>query len=420
MERPSRSNGKVTKNRGSSSILGNNPISAWVREKKNKRQQMKEEAAKIISNKKAENELEIAEMLKSINFNESNLSVEILDKKANPNQEYGDIELYILQAIELISNNTQDYTGIDLGDIDEGIYSIAKMAKQAIDGGNEKTAVAACRALLVTIGDVRDKIPTIPATLVKGYVENSSLYIEGWVNYILGSVSLDQNEKNAEDRKSKIDSEIAVLEKEKDDMAEKIKDDPAYKMRVEETINKRIYDDGWTPDMLDLRKKLLDQLITESMLEFKMLQYNTDVQKVAKLEGVLKTIESKLISLPTADDPDLMNKYNSMLKETYEEAAKVDNEFSEFVDSMKNMRAQIEQLQNSPGSIKMKNILLDQANKLAEKARQKQLQEENLVNEQSNGGIRLKLYTPEQIQKIKQENRIQEQYTNKSRERNKN
>ncbi len=87
MPRPSKSSSKAGTSGGSvssgGSILKNNPFTAWLQNRKNIKAQKMEEAAKQVSNNKAENEMKISNILNSINFTESLLPVEKLDYKSN-------------------------------------------------------------------------------------------------------------------------------------------------------------------------------------------------------------------------------------------------------------------------------------------------------------------------------------------------
>ena len=379
-----------------------------------------EEAAKEVTDVRAENELKISQVLYEINFGRSDLPAEVLDRKSNPDQPYGDLELYILQSGDMILNNTQDYTGIKVGSLDRGILAIAHLTKQAFIAGYVKTAHEACRALLVTIGGIRNTLPSIPQPLLKDYLENTDHYIEQWIDYLLSCVSFDQTEKNIENEKARIDEKTKVLSNDKEMIAERIKNDPAYHQLVMEAIDKKISDPGWTPEMLDLRKQLIDQRIEESAIEFQMLLFNIDIKKLARLDGMLQNMNAKLIALPEANDPDLMNKYNTMLEEVIQEAGRADQQFDEFVNTMNAMSAKIDQLENAPGSLKMKNMLFDQAEKLVELAREKQLEEAGQqTHEQTTYGSKFQLYSEEQLQQLKSQNtqQIKQAETNRTHER---
>ena len=144
MPRPSKSSSKAGTSGGSvssgGSILKNNPFTAWLQNRKNIKAQKMEEAAKQVSNNKAENEMKISNILNSINFTESLLPVEKLDYKSNDSQPYGDLEFAVVVASDLISSNTYDYSGVDISNIDASIIVIAQELKNAIETGDVNRA----------------------------------------------------------------------------------------------------------------------------------------------------------------------------------------------------------------------------------------------------------------------------------------
>ena len=419
MERPSQSKGRVSSKKGPP-ILRNNPVSAWFRNRKNMKQQLKEEAAREITNNKAENELKICGVLDGINFGASGLPVEVLDKKTNPNQPYGDIEFEIIGAAQLVRNNTQDYAGLDISAIDGGIYQIAQLADQAITAGNVHSARAACRGLSVLIGDVRNMIPTIPQNLQKGFLESTKEYADSWVFYISNNTTLDQLERNANDRRARIQMLSDKLEQDGNALADRLINDAEFRKQYDMIKNQSFLKDGknWTPDMLDMYRKLVDRRIDESSLRFEMLHYNTDIMRLEQQRGILENIWTTLSSIPTANDPDLMNKYNEIIKKSFEEAARVDQEFDEFINIMNKMDAQIDQLANSSGNVAMRNIVSDEIDKLVEKAKQKQLEAQGLAEQTNTYGSGIRLYTEQELQTLKTTQQTREAETNVNTNRN--
>ena len=410
MERPSRSKGRTTSTKKGPPILRNNPISAWFANRKNMKLQAKEDAAREISNNKAENERKICAVLDGINFGSSPLPVEVLDKKTDPNQPYGDIEYDIFVASQMIRNNTQDYSGLDISAIDSGIYQIANFANHAVVEGNVHTVKAACRGLLVMIGHVRDMIPTIPVDLQKGFLKSAEEYVNLWILYITNNTALDRLERNAQARKAFIDSRSADLEATADKLADRLINDEEFGKQYVMIKNQSYLKDGenWTPDMLEMFKQLVDRRIEESSLRFEMLHYNIDVMKLEAQKGILEHIWTTLRSVPVANDPDLMNKYNDIINKSFEEAARVDQEFDEFINVINQMDAKIDQLANSPGSIAMRNIVSDEIDQLVEKAKQKQLEAQGLAEQTDTYGSGLGLYTEQDVN------------TNRTRPRNMN
>ena len=286
------------------------------------KQQGSEGSACEINSKRADNEKKICTVLDAINFGSSPLPVEVLDKKTDPNQPYGDIEYDIFVASQMIRNNTQDYSGLDISAIDSGIYQIANFANHAVVEGNVHTVKAACRGLLVMIGHVRDMIPTIPVDLQKGFLKSAEEYVNLWILYITNNTALDRLERNAQARKAFIASRSADLEATADKLADRLINDEEFGKQYVMIKNQSYLKDGenWTPDMLEMFKQLVDRRIEESSLRFEMLHYNIDVMKIEAEKSILEHIRTVLSSVPAPNAPNLINKYKEIINKSSEEA----------------------------------------------------------------------------------------------------
>lgn len=392
-----RSKGK----KGGSSVLSHNPIVAWFAKRKDARAKAKEEADRAITANKADNEAKIKAKLSSINFSTTPLPLEVMDEKSNPNQPYGDIEFQILGAIDLISNNTQDYGTLNISRIDNGIYQIAILTKQAIDGGHANAARAACHALTVTIGKIRDQIPSVPANLQKDFIEKSEAYIERWLDYIQNSTVLDGLQDSVTSREQAVQEKTRSMNQERDNMAERLINDPALKDKMERIFHEKyiIHGSTWDEDMKALYKWMVDMRLRESSLQYEMLCYNKDYQDLMRHKHILDTFLTTLRTIPQPQDKDLLNKYNELIQKTEKEAVEQDQQFDEIFQEMDRMDAKIEQIANAPGNIRARDEAQKQIEKVVELARKKQL-EAHGVMENKQGGSQIHLYTEEEIAQI--------------------
>ena len=406
MPRPIQMSGKTTaagqgKKPGKTSRI---PLIAWLQKRKSAREEAKAEADKRITERKAKNEEQIGHKLRSISFVSSSLPASVLAEKQFPEQPCGDIQFQILGAINRIENNTQDYNGLDIRKIDAGIYQIAFLAKQAIDGGNANSARAACHALSVTIGEIRDKIPSVPSVLQKDFIESAEKYIDVWIDYIANCTVLDGLQNNAKAREESIKKIKMELDKEKDAIAERLINDPTLAKQFEIIQNQTyaLHGSTWTPQMIELYQKMLNERIQESSLSFEVLCHNQDLQNMIVHQRILATFLTKLKTIPQPQDPNLMNKFKALVDSTYKEAAEQAQQFEEIFQEMDRMDEEIEQYANAAGNVRARDAASKQLGKIVERAKKKQKEDFGIEEEQENdSGVRL--YTIEELEKMKRE-----------------
>lgn len=406
MPRPSQMSGNKPSagKKAKTEKVSKNPLIAWFQKRKDAREEAKAEADRNITEKKAKNEERISHKLKSINFGASPLPPEVFEERQYPEQPYGDIEFQILGAIERIENNTQAYTGLDIRKIDNGIYQIAFLTKQAIDGGNACAARAACHALSVTIGEIRDKIPSVPAGLQKDFIDSTEKYIDVWIDYIANCTVLDGLQNNAKAREYAINSTQKAMDDERDGMADRLQNDPDYKHKYERIQHEKyaIHGSTWDQEMKEMYHQLLDLRIRESSLNFEILCHNDDLQKVIVHKRVLAGFLTTLRTVPQPEDPNLMNKFQALINDTRQKAAEQDQQFYEFFQEMDRIDAMITQLANSPGNLRAREEAGKEIEKIVELTKKKQMAAYGIKEEQK-GGSKIHLYTKEELEQMKRE-----------------
>ena len=414
----------MTQGGSSAPITKSNPIAAWFQNKKNKKAQKREEAAKMITNNKAENEINIANVLKSINFTDSLIPAEKLDYKTNENQPYGDLEFGVMEAIDLISNNTQDYGGLNINKIDTAILQIAKELKNAIEAGNVNRAFAAKSGLIVAIDQIRDKIPSIPESMRAEYIETSVKYLEIWTTLISSCTSLDVIQQNLDSQKQSIEQRQKKNDEEKDELSRRMLAEPAFKAKMETLMNDTFIGNSseWDNETMNLYNWLVRQRIEKSSINFEMLQYDMLVKQSAYQSKIIGDYQTRVRAVPVPTDPNLMNKYKEMVEEEYLKAAEIDAQFDELGEYMDNMDERLRMMANTKGSIRMKRMALESVEDLAERARKIQMEEAGIHEGNQMDKLRkIKLLTPKELEKIREEQPEPEQQinleVNKTRER---
>lgn len=431
MPRPSKNisnSGTSNQNRRGNSFLSNIPLSGWLRDKKNLQKQKLEEAAKQVSNNKAENEDKIVTILRSINFTDSLLPADKLDYKSSETQPYGDLEYAVFEAIDMISNNTYDYTGIDLSKIDANILAIAGELKNAIETGDVHRAFAAQAGLITSIDKIRNKIPFLPEEMKADYVETSESYLELWRTLITSCTTLDTVQRNLDSQKISIEQKQNQINKKNDELARKMLNDEAYKEKIERTMSNTFIANSqeWDQESMDLYKWLVSQRVEQSSVSFEMLQYDMLVKQFTYQEKIINDYQIRVRQLPTPEDPNLLNKYKDMVETEYKRSAEIDAQFDELGEFMDNMDERLKQMAYSKGSIRQRKMVAEAVDKIVEQAKKIQLEEAgvNTDSNQMNALKKIKLLSETEIQKMKEAQPVQEVQktininTNKVREHN--
>ena len=383
------------------------PRTAWFHAIKNTREAAIAEADRNITEKKVKNEELISHKLKSIHLGDSALPPDVLEEKTYVEQPCGNIEYQVSGAIKRIENNTQKYTGLDIRKIDNGIYQIAFLAKQAIDGGNAYAARTACYALNVTIGEIRDKIPFVPVNVQKEFADSAKQYIDLWIDCILYGTVLDgllQNTRTAEETVNRMQEE---LEQKKNELAERLANDMKLRQEFEIIRNEKyeIFGNTWNVVMIELYRQLLDLRIRDSSLAFEILCHNDNLQKVIVHKRVLDGFLSKLRTVPQPQDKNLMDKFHDLIHEVSMKMDDQKRQLEEFFQEMDRTDAMITQLVNFSVTLRAKEAASRQIDEMLEQAKKKQLETYGTAH---NDRVR-RLYTDEEMQAQKSTNDAAEQ-----------
>lgn len=362
-------------------------VTKLLRNREERRRQKQEQAAKAITNNRAENENMIIDTLASINFVRSEIPAEILDHKSNPEQPWGDLE-FGARAIQSMLKNAPNFT-VNTTVIDEKLLQLAYEFKNAVATGNVKAAYAAKGALVTCIDKIRNRIPNVKAELVNSFIENGAKYMDTWILLVDSSREADELEKNVKTEKSKYDKNVADAEAASEDLKKKIKENDDYLSAFVEISDKTAPDDPtkWTKSMLEVRKMLVDQKFSDVNLglTFRILQ--GEEIKLKEREGRIETLSAKVGKLPVPEDPDAINKYNEEVDAIFDELAAIDTEVDELLTTIETIEGRMESLDNAPGAVHLRNTIAQQAEEFI-----KSIQEEQDRQVASQGVNRDKLF----------------------------
>lgn len=285
----------------------------WGQKHKEAQQCIAEKAAREVTIDTAGNEKLIIETLDSIDFTHSKLSEEVLCRKGNPNQPFGDLELAQRLLIALISKNPRKAQE-DIRKIDARILTLVYCFKEAIELGDEKAAYYARSGLFRAVREIRMTPQNSPEQR-RVFVEIGSTYLDAWIALVGICQIYDHLKKNKavvdEELKSARDEEKAKSEQ----LVEKLKKEPEALIALDDIAKCCLpnnYED-WT----FVQREVLKGVRGRRLLE----------DEIALIERVAKQFEAEILAMsnqielqyariaccPIVTDPDLMNRYKEMV-----------------------------------------------------------------------------------------------------------
>lgn len=331
------------------------------RNRAERRRQREEEAAKAISNNRAENENRIIDTLAGINFVSCKLPQDILAHKTNPEQKWCDLE-YACRALQSTLRKPS-YFEVSTEAIDAKLLLFAGEFANAVANGNVKAAYAAKNALLTGVEKIRNRIPHIQPDLVQGFIDSSVKYLETWVGLIDNSRIVDELEKNIENEKKKDELNAQALEQAKVDLKNDIQADVELLQALDDIQNQTEAMDSvnWTPQEKKVHKMLTD-------MRFRTVEHGLSTRltvgqenRLRKHESMVNALDAKVGILPIPEDPDNFNKYNEEIEAVFNDLAMIDTEVDEYLTLIEDIEGRMASLDNAPGAIHARNMLADQA-----------------------------------------------------------
>ena len=393
-------------NKPNSSAASSNPISAWLARREERKQAQAAEAARAITGETSENELKIQEMLDGISFVRSRLPREKLEYRTTQNQTYGDLELAARALAQSLRRNPVTVQA-DIRKIDEKIYKLAELYKNAVEQGNVNAVYVAKAGLAHGIQDIRCKVSTTPPELIGQFVEKNTTYLDQWITAADIALNVDSVQKNLDAQQADYKAANDKYKAELKDQLAKIQADKtmfaAYLVLKETTsLENRA---KWTPAQEECYQILVKRRLKGITIQAMKTNVDYSEKTIIQLRGKLEILDNSLKALPIPVDPDQMNKYNAAIDDMMKNLAKSDQEFDEAVRAAEDLSARLTQLNTAPGQIRALEAASVQAAQDLEDM--KAIQEEAINRGSATLAQDLKalgLYTEEDIQKLKEQN----------------
>ena len=313
-------------------------------------------SAQEIGKSKADNNIKIINLLKSINFADSGLSQEVLNKRSNPNQWCGDLQYSAEFLIHYLENDTfRD--DIDMSDIDRSLYLIAKMFEGAVIHGETETAFAAQAGLMNGFLNIRNKFFSVDDNVRENYMQACKKYLESYYLYIAVKNMIDKSNKNLHLKQKNLSAEFEKLEENKHKMALMIMQSPQLAEQLNEVWSQNYMQSHfmWKPEINDLYKMLVELRIARSGLIFKGYMLETEEKQIFFYREIADRLEDIVRTIPVPEDPERLSKLQEMMEGSLSKAEKIDSDF----DTLGNMMEDFDKRLQNIGKTKQQSKMLE-------------------------------------------------------------
>ncbi len=378
-----------------------NPLRAWLDERKERKKQLEEEAARAIYNETIGTESAIIRELELVDFEHSKLPSDVLEAKTMPDQRCCDLELMTRHLIHELQNDTHPIKA-DIRKIDEQLWKLAKLLRQAVDQGDAEAASAAKTGLAFGIKKIRFRIPDSQPEFLKDFVALNARYLDEWVTLVNMSQVIDKETENLKSMRDQVDKDRKAVDQEREAFLQRLESDGAYRAAYQQIRDFSGDADPmkWTSQQRQMRQDMIRGSLARSMAalnEALLLQQETklDIKRSNR-----DTLFKRLNEVPVFEDPNLMNKFKDSLERIYDDMAKADQEIDESIKVFDDMRGRIQQFAYTPGAVRANQLAQEQAELMG-----KELQAMQQAESDSNKGVSMRdlgFMTSEEVEQVKE------------------
>lgn len=342
-----------------------NPIANWLERRKERRAKAENEAARMITNKIAQNENIIIDTLSAIDFYNSKLPKEVLERKAKPEHRCGELEYATKAIIATLRKNPQTIK-MDIRKIDEKILTLVLLFKQAVEQGDTEAAYAARASIARAVHDIRCRIPQEQPELSRQFVEVNTEYLDQLVTLVLQAQQADRTKENVERQRKLLEKAEAEYEETVQKLTGKIQDD-VNTAKAFEALSKRTHTkdrSSWTKEERELHSILVARRMEKVNLDLKRQMLQQQETSLMTTKGKMDVLFTHAANLPIPTDPDLLSKFQESVDNLFKRMFETDAEIENALKTMDDIEGRMQQLNNANGS----SIAVEVATKEAERA----------------------------------------------------
>lgn len=347
-------------------------ISGWLQGRKEHKEALAEKAAKMVSDDTAKNETTIINTLSSIDFINSKLPDNVLNKKSNPKRGCGDLEYASKYICKRLSN--PQILAVDMRRLDEKLIAIANLFAEAVKNGDARAACAAKVAMLRGVDDIRTKVPSNNPELFNQFIEANANYLDGWITLIEYAQKADEIESNVKDHEKDLKEFEEQREKKINELKEELQENDAIAEAFAGIVSHDSPEERakWTKEQRDVHKRMVDRRMAEVRLQLNRLMLQQEQQTLSETISKMELLNAKLISLPIAEDPNLMNKFREQVDQLFDEIAASDAELDESLRLMDDIEGRIAQMDSAPGAVRAREVAAEEGQKALEEIKKMQ------------------------------------------------
>ena len=362
-----------SRSRGNAGGKAESGIAGFFKRREQRKKQLKEESARLITNKLADNERLFVDNFNAIDFRNSKIPKEVLNEKTKEEQPCGDLEYFARVCVKHLQQNPQ-VIKCDIRDIDEKLMELILVFKQSIENGYPRAAYACRYALKTGLCDIRERIPVGEPELIKQFVEVHTKYLEQWLSCIEMARLVDEREERTNKIKTLYENEVTTKNEEAKKVLEEFKSNSA-KARAFDFIKEHDSKEDrakWTDLQNQVHEELVDAMFNRVMLDLTRLDYMQQKQQLQIIMNQFDQFQLKLYSTEIVVDPNLINKYREAMEEMFMEFSKNDVALQEALASIDDYSSRVEALMNAKGQQMLNSRASREAERLLEEARRTQ------------------------------------------------
>jgi len=328
-----------------------NELQRWLDNIKQSLQEKRDRNQKKLSNDQKRNEEAILNVLEGADFNDTKIPLDILKHKKIESQKCGDLEYGIQLVKQSITMDDVTFAGIDISEFDSSIRDIAESFVNALRDGNVQAVYAASKALNIAVLQLRSKFNTVKKEWRQSYVDKCTKYLERWKLLIDEAKTLDQQEKNLSIQEALYEKQIEKDKEKRKKFHKDTKEDKNLLMLIQQYQgNTGVNKASWPPELRAFHNKLVMMRVEKINLATKHLAYDAALKEVIMLRERVDEIRSSVASLPIDEDPNAVEKFETLMEEQFKKINDVHNDFVKFAEGIVKTEKWINDINKSGGN----------------------------------------------------------------------
>ncbi len=283
---------------------------------------------------------DIVEILDEINWEESSLSREYIEKRE------------LKESIEWLTNNLKDS---EIPDIDPNVQKInhhmmelAYLFDIAVQSGSELAAIAA-RAGMMNSRKIRSELFKIQKVFPKNfdrYMENCDKYLNCYVLYTYVCSQVDEIRDIIAKCKNALDEKQDQYEQTLADVSKNIKTDENLQKALI-TFKDQTYNQTsgmWSRELHDLFEKIVSLSIQRFNIDYETFLLKSEETKYHEKSAILQQLRATLKFSKPSPVVDLMENMEMVYRDVLDKSRKSEQEYTHMLETMEQLSEEMGQI----------------------------------------------------------------------------